>query len=168
MTKPRKGENYVPEFAVLLRDAQPTTREIEGETDLSKRRQNERARDIAIDELVTIYGDHEKQGRLGKLPPDVLTFFNRLKQQNAGKLPRRKGGRPTDLHRRLQIAMCVIEKIEGKRGPPKKVGQAIADVAAEFMITARTVRDIHYDRDRDWMHERDAELARRRYEARVG
>jgi hypothetical protein len=167
MTKPRKGEKYIAEIPMLLRDAQPTWHELGGEPDLRQR--NERARDIAIDEIVTIYRDHEKQGRLHELPPDFLIFCKQLKRQNAGTLPRRKGGRPVDLHRRLQIAMSVIEAIEGKDGTPKKVKveQAIADVARKFNIMARTVRDIHYDRDPDWMLERDAELARRRYEASV-
>jgi hypothetical protein len=168
MTKPRKGEKYIPELAVLLRDAQPTWREIEGEPDLRKQQSNKRDRELAIDELVTIYNDHEKQARLCELPADVRMFCRRLKQQNGGKLPRRKGGRPVDLHRRLQIAMGVVDAIEGKEGAPKGVEQAIAFVASKFMVVARTVRDIHYDRDPDWMVEVEAELARRRYEAGVG
>ena len=112
MTQPRKGEKYIPEFASLMRDALPTWREIEGE--YCERRRNERKRDIAIDEIVTIYRDHEKQRQLDKLPPDFRIVCEHLKHRNGGKLPTRKGGRPPDEHKKLLIAVDVAEA--GPRG----------------------------------------------------
>ena len=58
----RKGLEYCPEIPVLLRDAQPTVDEIEGESDLRKRRERERARDFATGKLLKLYRDAEKQG----------------------------------------------------------------------------------------------------------
>ena len=52
MTKPRRGTKYDFEVATLLRDAEPTWAEIEGQPNRRKRVENERARDHAIDELV--------------------------------------------------------------------------------------------------------------------
>jgi hypothetical protein len=167
MAKPRKGEKYVPEINTLLRDALPTWREIEGERDSQRRRANKRAQDKAVDELVTIYRDHEARGKLGELDPRVRMFCEDRKRRNGDKLPGRKGGRPADLHRRLLIAISVRELVESRNGTQKAVELAFVDVAAKFNITPRTVRDIYYDRKPEWMKVLGIEIARRRYENNV-
>jgi hypothetical protein len=167
MAKPRKGEKYVPEINSLLRDMLPTRQEIKGERHPQRRRANKRAQDKAVDELVTIYRDHEARGKLSELDPRVQMVCEDLKRKNGGKLPRRKGGRPADLHRRLLIAIGVRESVESRTGTQKAVEQALAEVATKFNITPRTVRDIYYDRKPEWRKLLCAEIARRRYENSV-
>ena len=87
MTQPRKGEKSRPEFASFVRDALTTRREIEGKSDPCERQRVERKRDIAIDEIVTMYRDYKKQGQLDKLPPDFWIVCEHLKCRNGGKLP---------------------------------------------------------------------------------
>ena len=150
MTKPRRGTKYDFEVATLLRDAEPTWAEIEGQPNRRKRVENERARDHAIDELVLMYRDAAKRGALARLDPRVAIFCERLKDRNAGRLPRPKGGRPTDPHRRLLIEMTVIEAIEAEGRKRGAVERAMRQAAERFGIKYRRVREIHYDRDPDW------------------
>jgi hypothetical protein len=166
MTKPRKGEKHVPEIPILLRDAQPTWQEIDGELDQKKRRENERKRDGAIDELITIYREFEERGRVRELDPHIRLFCEQLKRRNGGKLPKRVGGRQTDMHRRLRIAMSVRDAITKKEavGARGAVQQALKEVATKFNIAPRSVRDIYYDQDPQWLYELKAEIARRTYE----
>lgn len=164
MTKPRKGLRFLPEISTLLRDAEPTWNEIRGEPDARKRRAAKRRRDIAIDELVTLFREYNEQKRLNAVDPRVLLFCNELKKQNGHQLPKRRGGRPVDMHRRLLIAVSVIDAVEQRGDLRNKVEPALAEVAAKFNVTSRTVRDIYYDRDPDWMFELNAEMSRRRFE----
>jgi hypothetical protein len=157
MTEPRKGEKYIPEIAVLLRDAQPTLREIEGEPDLRKRQNNIRNRDIAVDELVTIFRDHEKQDRLDELPAEVQIRCKKWKQQNGGRLPRRKGGRPTDEQKKIWIAVSVAEALRAQTGKRKSVTQAVRHVHETLIFNGKrrtvpvpTIRDYYYDPDSEW------------------
>jgi hypothetical protein len=163
MTKTRKGEKYVPEIAILLRDAQPTWREREGEPDPKKWKENKRKEEDATDQLITIYCDHEEQGWLDELDLQVRFFCEQLKSWNGGKLPRRIGGRPDGSHRRLLIAMSVREAIAQKKaaGTRGAVEQAFKDVAVKFNITPRSVQDIYYDRDPEWMDDLNASIALR-------
>jgi len=165
MTQPRKGEKYRPEFASLMRDALPTWREIEGESDPCERRRNERKRDIAIHEIVTIYRDHEKQRQLDKLPPDFLIVCEHLKHRNGGKLPTRKGGRPPDEHKKLLIAVAVKEALEAQAGR-KSVTAAVRHVHKTFVLNGKrctvpenTIRDYYYDRAPGWQRAIKVELA---------
>jgi hypothetical protein len=161
MAKIRKGEKYVPEIPILLRDAQPTWREIEGEPDPKKQKENKRKQDDATDHLITIYCDRQEQGRLDELDRQVLSFCEQLKSRNGGKLPRRIGGRPENSHRRILIAISVMDAINQKGGARGAVEQAFKEVAVKFDITPRSVRDIYYDRDPEWMDDLNAEIARR-------
>jgi hypothetical protein len=137
---------------VLIRDAEPKWCEIEGEPNPRKRRENERARDIARDKIVTIYRQHEEQGRLHELPPDIQVFCKQLKQQHGGKLPRRKGGRPPGEHKTLLIAVSVTEALAAQTGKRKSVTQAIRHVHETFKFNGKrcvvpeaTIRDHYYD-----------------------
>jgi hypothetical protein len=165
MTQPRKGVKYVREFAALVRDALPTWREIEGEPDARLRKQAERKRDIAIDELVTIYRDHKKRGQLDKLPPIVRIFCEQLKHQGCGKLPARKGGRPPDEHKKLLIAAEVAEAL----ATGKRVKQAVWHVHEAFVfkgkrceVPEKTIRDYYYDCMRNDRRALEVSLAWRR------
>lgn len=161
MTRPRKGDRYVSEISTLIRDAQPTWNEIQEEPNARTRRATERRRDIAIDELVTLFREYDGQNRLSELDPRVLLFCNELKKQNGQQLPKRKGGRPVDMHRRLLIAVSVSDAVKQRGGSRNRVEPALAEVAAKFNVSSRTVRDIYYDRDPDWMFELNAEMSRR-------
>ena len=63
--------NKIRTIPVLLRDAQPTWREIDGEPNLRKRREHMHARNSAIDTLIKLYLHAEKNGYLARL--DVLS-----------------------------------------------------------------------------------------------
>ena len=149
MTKPHRGTKYYSEVATLLRDAEPRWAEIEGQSD-PRKRQNERARDLAIDELVLMYRDAVKLRALEWLDPRITFFCERLKDRNGGRLPTPKGGRPRNLHRRLLIEMAVIEAIEAEAGKRGAVERAMRRAAERFGIKYRRVREIHYDPDPDW------------------
>jgi hypothetical protein len=155
MTKPRKGTKYVSEIAILLRDAEPTLAEIEGQPTQRKRRENERSRALAIDELVMMYREAAKLGILDRLDPRVRNFCERLKGKEGkfGRLPRPKGGRPRDPHRRLLIEITVLEAIEAEGGKRGSVERAMRQAAKQFNVHYRRVREIHYDRDPDWKRE---------------
>jgi hypothetical protein len=169
MTKPRKGESVPAEFASLVRDAQPRWREIEGEPDPRERRRNERRQALAIDEIVTIYRHHKKQGQLPNLPPDFLMLCRRLKEQNGGELPPRKGGRPNDEHKKLLIAVRVVEALAAQPDTRKSVTQAVRDVHNTLVFNEKrctvpknTIRDYYYDRAPGFREAVAVELACRR------
>jgi hypothetical protein len=170
MTKPRKGLKYTSELYVLLRDAQPTRFEIEDEPDPQKRRERQRARDIAIDELITICNDHKMRGLLKQLNPRVFLFCEQLRTRASGKLPKRKGGRPSDPHQQLLIAVAVREAIASHGGQRGSVAKAIRETFERYgkrfgIHRIETIKDIHHNPDPEWKRTVDAELARRRYEA---
>jgi hypothetical protein len=121
----RKGLEYCPEVPVLLRDAQPTVDEIEREPDVHKRRERERARDFAISKLLKLYRDAGKKSTVDQLDPRVHFFCETQKARNGGVLPRSAGGRPTDEHRRLLIAVHVQEAIEARGGRRGSVEEAL-------------------------------------------
>jgi hypothetical protein len=164
MTKLRKQiERYIPEISTLLRDAEPTWAEIEGEQDPRKRRDRERARDVANDELLSMYRDAEKRDALDQLDYRVRVHCEQLRERNGGKLPTRKGGRPFNEHQRLLIAVAVREAISAQTSKRKNVARAIRDVferyRARFNISIETIRDLHYDRDPEWQRTVAAEMA---------
>jgi hypothetical protein len=170
MTKPRKGLKYTSELDVLLRDAQPTRFEIEEEPDPQKRRERQRARDIATDELITIFNDHEMRGQLKRLDPRVRLFREQLRTHGSGKLPKRKGGRPSDPQQQLLIAVAVREAITAHGRQRGSVAKAIRETFECYgkcfgIHRIETIKDIHYNREPEWQRTVDAELARRRYEA---
>jgi hypothetical protein len=166
MTKPRKGQEYTPVLDLLLRDAQPTWREVAGEPDARKRRKNERARDLATDKLLAIYRDHERQGSLRELDIRVWNFCEGLKQRNEGVLPKKKGGRPSedDAELLIAVAVAVAEAVASQTGKRKNLTRAIKQVSERVHKAETTVRDVYYRRDPEWQRDINAKLARRAYE----
>ena len=138
--------------------------EIEGEP--HARKITKRARDIADDTLINLYRDHEKRGELSKLDPRVLIFWE---WRWNGKRPKRKGGRPPELHRQLLIAVAVREAIKANGGKRGSTAKAIREVhetyGKRFNVKLEAIRDIHYKRDPDWLRDVGLELARRALDA---
>jgi hypothetical protein len=164
----RKGAEYRPEIAVLLRDAQATDDEIKREPDAGRRRERRRERDFARDRLLKLCRDAEKRGTFDQLDPMLRLYCRMQKERNAGVLPKPKGGRPTSEHHRLLIAVHVHEAIEARGGTRGSVELALREVAQRYGAAYDHVRDIYYDRDPEWRRAVAAELARRRYEAGQG
>ena len=159
----RKGQKYIPEIEILLRNASPTWLEIEGELDPIKRRVHERERDIARDELMRMYRDWLR----GVSPIDfrVRVSCERWIAKNGSHLPRPLNtGRPPDKHRRLLIAVHVKEAIEASGGKRGSVEAALLEVARREGVSYDYVRDIHYDRDPECRRIVAVELARRQAE----
>lgn len=159
---------------MLLRDAQPTYREIEGEPEPRKRRQAERARDLAIDRLIKMYREAKKAGKLGQLDFRVRTFCEELKKRNHGQLPKAKGGRPTAEHRRLLIAVHLQSAIERRGEKHGSKEQAFKEIAAnddlfdqrrrspQWATRYEYVKEIYYDSDPDFRRAVAVELDLRR------
>ena len=157
---------------VLLRDAQPTWREIDGEPNERKQQERRHARDAATDTLMRMHRDAEERDALARLDPRIRNFVADLKTRNRmlhrKRLPKPKGGRPFgDRERRLRLAIEIREKIEAlgiKRG---SVEAALLEVADRLGVSYDYLREIHYDRDPEWRRAVKAELGRRKYEAAV-
>jgi hypothetical protein len=121
MPRPRKGHKYNPELAVVLRDAQPTWREIKGEKNVHKRRERRALAISARDELIKMHRDAEKRGALAQLDIRVRNFYEAEKARNRthhrARLPKPKGkgGRPMDQHHRLLLVVKVHEEIDRLR-----------------------------------------------------
>jgi hypothetical protein len=164
VTKPRKSPLYPSDVRIHLRNAQLARFEIEDEPDERKRRELIRDRDMGKDELIKMYRDSLKRGTLDRLDWHVRNFCEDLKARNGGRLPMPKGGRPRDDDRRLRIAIKVIETIEaikasgGKRGT---IERAIRQVATDFCVEYRRVREIYYDQDPSWRRDLRVSLALR-------
>jgi hypothetical protein len=153
-----------PDISVLLRDGQPLHKEIEGEPNPRKRRERERARDFAHDCLFKMYRYAERRGKLEDLDIRVRFFCEESRERNAGILPRPTGGRPTLEHRRLSLAVHVIEEIEALGRKRGSIELALKTVAKRDNVSYDHVRDIHYDPDPGWRRVVAAELARRKFE----
>jgi hypothetical protein len=168
MRKPRKGQKCTSELDVLLRDAQPTTCEIGGEKDPRRRQERERARDIAIDELITMYLEHQKKGQLRQLDLRVRIFNERPRAPEVALRTKPMGGRPPELHRQLLIAVAVRQAIKAHGGSRGSTAKAIREVheryGGRFSIKLEAIRDIYYKCDPKWMRAVNAEIARRTYE----
>ena len=174
MPRRRKGTEYRPEICVLLRDAQPTYAEIACERDSRKRRERERACELAIDRLVKMYRDAKKADKLGQLDFRVCTFCEELKQRNHGQLPKAKGGRPAAEHRGLLIAMHLQEAIERSGEKYGSKEQAFKEIAArddlfdqrrrspQWATRYEYVKEIYYDSDPDFRRAVAVELELRR------
>ncbi len=159
MPRRRKGTKYAPLIPMLIRDAQPKYADIEGEPDIRKRRERERARDLARDELFKLYRDAEKRNCTDTLPLEVRWFVEAEKARNNGVLPTSRGGRPTKEHERLLIAIHVRKAIAALGKRRGRVELALHEIADRFGLCYAHVRDIHYDRDRDWRRLVRAEMA---------
>jgi hypothetical protein len=158
----RKGTKYTRELPLLLRDAQPTWREIEGEPNAQRRRERIRARDLAYGELIKIYRDAERCGAVCRLDIRVRSFCEAVMARNRGRLPTPKGGRPADQHRRLLLAVKIHEEIRARGKKWGSVESALNDVAARLGVSYDHLRDIYYDPDPEWRAAVEVELAHRK------
>jgi len=147
-----------------MSNAKITRFDIQDERTERKRRELVRARDVARDELIKMYRAAQKGGTLDRVDWGIRNFCEDLKASNGGRLPTPKGGRPRDEHRRLLIAIKVIETIEASKasgGGRGTVARAIHQVATNFGVQYRRVREIYYDRDPAWMRDLRVSLAMR-------
>jgi hypothetical protein len=147
MPRRRKGIKYIPEIPILLRDAQPTQSDIERDPDARKRQRQ------ATDILVKMCRDAEKCGKIYQLDLSVRNFCEGLKASNRRRhrrrLPKPKGGRPTDEGHRLFLRVKVHEEIEAREKSRGGVEAALRDVATEEGVSYDHLRDTYYDRDLD-------------------
>ena len=118
MPKQHKGAQYLPLVPVLMRNAMTTDDEIEGEPDLRKRRELKRDRDEAIPRLEKLSWD-----------PVIRVVLDLLRDRYGEHLPKAKGGRPTNEHRRLLIAVHVHEAIAVRGGKHGDIDAAIWEIA---------------------------------------
>jgi hypothetical protein len=174
MPKRRKSDECVSELAVLLRDAQPTWSEIYGERNARKRNERTRAQELAQDKLLKMYWVAKKYQAIARLDIRVRNFCERLKDRNRGVMPKPKGGRPSDVHRRFLLAVEVQEARDA-RGRRKygSLEQALQEVREQRKISYDYVKDSYYGRGarfafipvKEWRLAVKAEVARRKYEA---
>jgi len=164
VTRPRKSKEYEPLIPALVRDACPRWRDIEGEPDPRRRKENERRRDVAIDALGKLWADPIKRAQLD---PSARLRCQMIFDANGRRWPKPKGGRPADEHRHLLIHVAVIEKLGSGRLNRGAVGTALNAVAEEKGCSYALVRNVYYDKNPEWVKTVKAELARRRYEEDV-
>ena len=159
MPRPRKTPRYPDIIPVLIRDAQPLWQEIEGEQDPVARADAEARRTIALDRLVSIYLDHRKRGKLPELDQDIREICERLAAENGGRLPRPRGGAPSqqDLHLRIHVA--VVEALSAPSTTPRTADSVLHEVASRFGRSYEVVRDIYHRSDSKWLRAVDVELA---------
>src|SRR5262245_12003515 len=134
------------EFLVLLRDAQTTQHEIEGEPNARKRQDRIRARDSASDELMKIVRTKTFRGKkLGALEQlHVNNVIKGLMARNRGQLPRPKGGRPREHPCHLQLAVRVLDELEA-REEKESIDSALKKIADDLGKNCDYVREIYYD-----------------------
>jgi hypothetical protein len=127
-----KSPKPEPLIDVLLRDAQPTVRELEGRPNVAvvrdarqagreiydtpdprKARETARARDLAHAELVRLFRDAKKHG-LDEIRVDVRFFVENLIRANGGKLPKLSlpPGRPRNWHQMMAVHLAVLEELD--------------------------------------------------------
>ena len=154
MPKARKGERpFVPSVHTLLRDANPTWFEIDGEPDPIKRAKNERARDFATAELMKLYRRALKSGKPWRIEPRVFYFCERItneEPERAAKAMRARTGAPDQRSRRLSIAVDVEREVLGAPKGRGALARAIASVAARRKCSLAAVRKIYLQGDPEW------------------
>jgi hypothetical protein len=153
-----------------LRDAQQEGRAIEDRPDPKKARAAVERRATATYELLVRYRAALTTGSIKALDYRVLVFCERLRRQNRGKLPgpknkallpRRRRGRTEDRHFKLLIYLAVIEEIAKRGGRRGATIPALRFVADRFAKSYELVRRIYYDRSPEWRHDVAATLALR-------
>ena len=154
MPKRRKGPALLlPPLEILLRNAQPTWREITGEADPHKRRAAELARVSARAELMRMYRKAKKMGAVTTLPHDVRVFCQDLEKYDpagAALAAAARTGAPDQSHQRLRIAVRVVEENKARGSKRGDVEAAIRAVAKEFGMGYDRVRKIYYDPRPGW------------------
>jgi hypothetical protein len=169
-------------ISLLLRDARPTARELEGRPnvldvrdaqqlgreiddtpDPRKAREAARARDVAHAELVRLYREARRAHALDKLRIDARFFVENLIRQNGGKLPKLRlpPGRPPNRQKMLIIHLAVLEELEALGPGRGRKTKAIEAVAQRFGRAPQVVRDIFYNRHPEWRETVTLELALR-------
>jgi hypothetical protein len=149
------ADQHRPALEVVLRDAQPTGRELENDPDAQERQAR------AMERLSSDYRAAKTRGTLHKLDPRIRNLCERYEAE-FGHLPKSKGGRPPNAHRRLLIAFTLDEEIKA-RGPGwGNLESALWAVVARLGVDYDEVKDIHYDivRGRDPELVRDIEIER--------
>ena len=159
MTFPRKSVEHRPYVQFWLRDAEPLASELNNpdpaESSAARRRQS-----VAVDGLLGMYVEAWKAGALSELDSRVKQFCEELADRNGGKLPTRKGGRPLDEDRRLQLWLKVHDAVEAGVG----VVKAMEQVAEKAPCSYEAVRAIFYNDSPEWAHLTKATLALARLE----
>jgi hypothetical protein len=172
--KARESIESKPLIAVLLRDARPTARELEGRPNIldlrdgvadgrdpRKAREAKLRRNLAIHKLTAIWRDAEAAGQLGRLPDDIRFFVEGLKRASGGKLPKPRIGRPRDRHhslRRILIDLRMQDEPAACNPAPRKLQDTLKAVAKNLNITSEEtggitimavsyaeIREIYYD-----------------------
>jgi hypothetical protein len=108
-----------------------------------------------------MYLDADKHGTMYRLDITVRNLCEGLKARNRGRLPKPKGGRPTDARGRLLIAIEVQEAIDAYGKKRGSLEQALKDVSERRKIGYDYVREVYYGPDRKWRLAIKAELALR-------
>jgi|SRR5215470_3972058 len=154
------------ELSVVLRDAQLTWHEIDGERDPRKRRERIARARSAREVLMRMGRDAEKPGSLHRLDPRVRNFVEGVKARNGGCLPKPKGGKPLGHrdHDRFLLAIKVQEAIEARGKKRGSVEGALNEVAEREGVDYDRLREIHYDPDPEWRRAVKLELARREHD----
>jgi hypothetical protein len=170
-------------ISLLLRDARPTARELEGRPnvldvrdalqagreiddapDPRKAREAARARDLACAELVRLYREAKTARALDKLRVDARFFVERLIRINGGKLPKLRlpPGRPRDrLDKGLVVYLAVLQELDALGPGRGNKTKAIETVARRHNRSQQDVRDIFYNRHPEWRETVRLELALR-------
>lgn len=138
-------------------------REIKGAPNARRRKDRERARDIAIAELIKIVRTKTFQGK-------KLTALEQLRVNNIVKAARRrkrgrlsapKGGRPKKSPALLQRAVAAGKAIEINKKPEgarEKDAAVLTTVAKNLGTKIRYVREAYRDRDLQWRNAVNAEM----------
>ncbi len=163
-----RGNRYIPSLPFLLRDAQPTYWELEGEPDARRRKENERRRDVARDELLRRYVEAEAASQLDELPRSIRELVEDWRRENGGELPRRKGGAPADPHWRMSIHLAAKQAVDSGVHEGRGAIASLEALADEACLSYESVRGVYYDKDPEWRRAVKAEIARRECEASQG
>jgi len=167
--KQRKTREESPPTAFLLRDAEPTARELEGRPSLLELREARiagytiddtpdpdkakvaaRNREIATDALVGLFLDAQRENRIGQLDPSLMSFIDAIRHRNAANLPKRKGGRPTDQNRRMLARLIVLDELKRRGGNHGDVKAALDAAKNRLGCSYELVRGAYYDHSPEW------------------
>src|SRR5262249_62434819 len=108
--------------SVLLRDAQPTRREIDGEPNLRERRERIALAKSARGVLMRMHRDAEKRRSLHRLDPRVRNFIEGVKARNGGRPPKPKRGKPPG-HRNNKSFLLAVKVQEANEAPRRRHGR---------------------------------------------
>jgi len=135
-----------------VRDAQQAGREIDDTPDPRKAREAARARDLARAELVHLYREAKRAHALNKLSFDARFFVEDLIRANGGRLPKLRlpPGRPRKRHEMMVVHLAVLEELDALGPGHGNKTNAIEAVARRYHRRSQDVRDIFYNRHPEW------------------